>query len=422
MVASRYPLLQYLAVEDKVVRYIKAVLRKSAADLARQISASGGKDPLTRAQLRAQQAAINAVLNQDWKKFAKAIDFGQEDAVAEAMRVLGEYEKPILHAFMSKADAADLIKSEAERAAAGTRALMDRLTKSYIPLSQSVYNSRALAKGMVDKVIDSALVRGLSARELAKEIRDLISPDVPGGVSYAALRLARTEINNAFHAGSIRRYLESGMVVGVEWHLSRSHPEEDECDDLAANSPYPIDDVPDKPHPQDLCFLTPAMPDLEGLLKAMQEDDEGPKAEALAEAARNAAIRKYGSAVWAKMRRQTATSRSLNLSSTVVLQTNLEFPAPVRDAILASAREAAEARQAAMPWATGSDRIAIQGSAGRLQLQPPPAPALPIDKALKVGPIGTTAFEIALLLVTVAAQRQMLDMELKVLRGELVPA
>jgi len=135
-----------------------------------------------------------------------------------------------------------------------------------IPLSRQVYRTRALATGQVERVIRRGLVLGLDEQALANSVRNLIDPKVRGGVSYAAMRLARTEMNNAFHAAAIARFDEP-WAVGVRWHLSGSHsptgkvpPER--CEVLAAADNglgvgvWPTDGVPAKPHPLCMCYLT----------------------------------------------------------------------------------------------------------------------------------------------------------------------
>lgn len=260
--ARRFPLIQYLQVEQAYVSEIDKILRKAAKDNADRLNAlPDSANPLTRAQLKAQAAAIKANLAQDWTNIQKAIDNGQKAAAARASEVLSAYENDVLSAVLSRESMDALIKSEAQRAASGVRTLMDRLESSKKPLSENVYNTKKLTEGWVDREINAALVAGLSAAQLAKQIRQFIDPAVPGGASYAARRLARTEINNAFHAATQRRMKESQIVEEVDWNLSTSHPEGDVCDSLASDSPYPEDEVPEKPHPQCLCFLTPRLPD-----------------------------------------------------------------------------------------------------------------------------------------------------------------
>lgn len=133
-----------------------------------------------------------------------------------------------------------------------------------IPLSEQVYRSKALANGLVEKEIQRAIALRTSAKQLADRVRHLISPNTAGGVSYAANRLARTEINNAFHHAQIARRADEPWTEGMKWNLSGSHPKPDQCNEYAEKSHFKNGDtgvfrpseVPGKPHPNCLCYLT----------------------------------------------------------------------------------------------------------------------------------------------------------------------
>lgn len=264
----RYPLINYLRVENAYTSQVREILEDaSAATEAAILKALGrGATPLTRAQLQAQRAAIKGYLKQPWLDIRAEIDAGQRVAASEAVKVMGRYEAELLSSVLTKDQVEAYIAGEAQRAASGVRTLMDRIESSYKPLSQTVYRAQVIGNGYIDHEINVAIVRGLSARDFAKSISGLINPLTPGGVSYAAMRTARTELNNAFHASSIDRMNASGVVEGVNWNLSSSHPEGDVCDSLASESPYDPKNVPEKPHPQCLCFLTPKLPDRETFL------------------------------------------------------------------------------------------------------------------------------------------------------------
>lgn len=151
---------------------------------------------------------------------------------------------------------------------------ISRMTVSAVPLAERIYQSSLWANGVLQKRINSALLRGLSAREFAKEARSWFDPSVPGGTRYAAMRLARTEINNAFHATSVMQAQEKPWITSVKWHLSRSHPKPDNCDALAKGGPkgdgvYPKMEVPRKPHPQCFCFVTPVSLDEDEFLDGL---------------------------------------------------------------------------------------------------------------------------------------------------------
>jgi hypothetical protein len=115
------------------------------------------------------------------------------------------------------------------------------------------------------RAIENTLATGGSWRDLAKRVTGLIDPKVRGGVSYAAQRLGRTELNNAFHAVSVQRAIESPFIQYMEWHLSSSHPKSDNCNIFAEEEHvrgqrggiYLPQEVPSKPHPNCLCYTTP---------------------------------------------------------------------------------------------------------------------------------------------------------------------
>lgn len=144
---------------------------------------------------------------------------------------------------------------QSSEAISGARMLTDRARRAR-ELSQRVYRNADLMSGRIERLIRVGIVQGLSAKELARSVRDFIRPDVKGGTAYAAMRLARTELNNAFHEQQKQVMEDKPWVNGADWNLSRSHPHKDRCDELAEEGPYPAGEVPDKPHPQCLCYLT----------------------------------------------------------------------------------------------------------------------------------------------------------------------
>jgi GNAT superfamily N-acetyltransferase len=305
-IPPRYPLLVEMRLEqgyaDRLRRLLLTASRQVQSDLNKLGDAG---NPLTRMQLQAQKASLNAMMDRAYVDIHKALEEGQKEAAKAASLVVSRYENQLLELTMSADTARRVANSEARRAASGVEAALRRMEgTSYTPLSKSVYNTAKLSKGWVDDKINQALLSGWDAKRLAKEISSSIDPRVPGGVSYAANRLARTEINNAFHASAAKRYADSGLVEAVDWHLSSSHPEGDICDTFAAEGPYPVNKVPKKPHPHCYCFITPALPTEEqfmaNLLAGKYDDERWAKDVSPAKVARQAAktppINKYAAA------------------------------------------------------------------------------------------------------------------------------
>lgn len=153
-------------------------------------------------------------------------------------------------------------------------------------LSDRIWNLAAVSEREILGRVQQAMATGQSAVELSRSVREFllkpgpawttaIKPSVTGrgSLAYNALRLARTEINQAYHMGHKMQAQNSPLVIGVKWNLSGSHPRNwppsaeymgypEICDYRAEHDHhglgpgiFPKDNVPED-HPNGLCFLT----------------------------------------------------------------------------------------------------------------------------------------------------------------------
>jgi hypothetical protein len=157
----------------------------------------------------------------------------------------------------------------------GAEDIISRHTNGFT-LSERIYRNGQATVHQVGGIIDRGLAQQLSPTQLAKQVRGYFDPKVPGGASYAANRLARTEINNAHHETTIRLTKDQPWVDGYQWQLSRSHPKPDVCDALAGGGPngdgiYGKLHAPSKPHPQCLCYVTIVQPDNEEFMRQLTQ-------------------------------------------------------------------------------------------------------------------------------------------------------
>ena len=238
-----------------------------------------------RGQLTLVRREIHKIINSLFAdKIKRILVAGRYDAVEAAVRARLSDDKRMLVQIYRLQNPRDYKAFEAAEIAKARRnvdAMMRRVTgESYIPLAQSVYRARDLSKGYVDRTINVHLARGASSRELAKAVRNQIKPDVPGGVSYAAMRLARTEINNAFHSQAISDCEDNQFSNGAVWHLSRVHKPDpgDLCEEYAAIGDFDKGNIPKKPHPHCRCFIVPktmGWDDFETALMAGEFDTSG---------------------------------------------------------------------------------------------------------------------------------------------------
>lgn len=260
----RQPLLNYLGVQRRLDRDLNRVLAQAARDAQRRVAAlelgpPGIGSRVRRAQLVGVLRAIREMQEELWRQGVGPLIMSRLEDAQFAAILAAEQLDEVLFASLREEQAATLRQSVRATAEAGMRAEARRVAQA---LSPRVYKNAALSSRAVERTIRAGIIQGLSARELAGTVRQFIDPSTPGGVSYAAKRLARTEINNAFH----QQQIASGQkpwVKATRWNLSESHPTPDECDQYAkenahglGNGLFPTDDVPGKPHPHCLCFLT----------------------------------------------------------------------------------------------------------------------------------------------------------------------
>lgn len=261
-------LARYLLVEDKSITAIRGILFDASQDAFKEISDLEGKDGVS-APTRVSQLASFMKIARDidesiFKQIGPVIRNGQKDSAEAAVDALGEHEKAFTRKLFGSVGAAeDWVASQRHSAALGVNNAIRQYLGASEPLSRRVYRSRSLSNGYVERVIRSALARGKSAKAIANDVRSSINPSTPGGVSYAAMRLGRTELNNAFHATSIQLMQDRPWIEEAQWNLSKRHDQKTgcRCEEYAATKFFPVDKVPRKPHPQCRCFTTPRVVD-----------------------------------------------------------------------------------------------------------------------------------------------------------------
>lgn len=250
---------------------IKRIMHRSAKEAQRILLAAEAKGT-TSAAVRAAQAQLANMNVQMWGSIGDATKVGVGDAVWGATELQALFDEDLFGkaGFSSQYWRASMMAQAKE----GIESLTSRKING-ISLSEKVYKNAALSKGWVDDAINQGLALGKSAREIAASVVGYINPSTPGGASYAAMRLARTEVNNAFHTTSIRHYQSIPWIDVVQWHLSGSHKRPDECNTYAEQvhmkggeaGQYKPNDVPARPHPNCLCYITPVSPDIDEFAK-----------------------------------------------------------------------------------------------------------------------------------------------------------
>jgi hypothetical protein len=274
------PLQLYLREERGVLADILRDLRDAAADASRRMVALARKDGLGARVRRAQLGQVRRELLTVQQELWESVETDIKRSGVNLGRAAAEADRALQVMLFQRAG-----RTLPEQIVEGQRAFAERTVLSYfsrrknnIPLSRRVYRTRQLSQGWVDRVVNRVILQGGSWQELARAVRPLISPDAPGGVSFAAKRLARTEMNNAFHTAQRAVNEENPYTTGMTWHLSNSHPTPDACDLVARGHSqgrpagvYDKGEVPDKPHPQCLCYAVSIPMDEDDFLASLVE-------------------------------------------------------------------------------------------------------------------------------------------------------
>lgn len=262
---------RYLAEQRASDRRLAMILRDASLEAERMVARTVG-DSVTatvrRAQYARHAAELRAIQAQLWSVIESETRRGIRRTSDLAVRMDEE-----LAAFLSRPLPAAVREGFALSARNAARNVQSRYVNN-IRLSPLIYKNQQLSNGLVDRTVTRGIALGKSAKEIAQDVAGMIRPNTPGGVSYAAMRLGRTELNNAFHTTSRLSYERMPFVEGVKWNLSGSHPRADVCDDFAegnhdnlGSGVFKPNHLPGKPHPQCLCFTTAVTPSREAFAR-----------------------------------------------------------------------------------------------------------------------------------------------------------
>jgi len=141
-------------------------------------------------------------------------------------------------------------------------------------LSDRIWQTAIDQRSRIDRLLDYHIGQGTAAVRIARLLEDFLTPGTeliktrtPYGQegSYAARRLARTEITAAAGRATVNANIANPFVSGTKWSLSASHRCCDICDDYARGGPngdgvyLPGSEPPYPAHPHDLCNLSPVI-------------------------------------------------------------------------------------------------------------------------------------------------------------------
>lgn len=254
---SRAALLRLVAAYERAVRDLDQLDTSSS--------------PVTQARARRLKVEVRGILDQLEGKAARIVS---EGATLTIERIVALHQEAIagLETVSGVEGIAETFGTTSVRAVAG---LVARAARPSV-FRTLIKRHMAEAQPELNRMIESAVARGVSPDRLTKDIARLISGNEIDSAAYGQARaatsgartvytdarmIAVSEVNNALRESNATLLASSRTISAAKWQLSGAHPREDECDVLAASDFYglgvgmfPVEAWPTAPHPHCGCY------------------------------------------------------------------------------------------------------------------------------------------------------------------------
>lgn len=261
---------RFIAGRAASLKDVKDVYQSAAGWVRQDIAALTTAGPLRSGHFRALATNLERRAGQFNTQVLQVIQKGIWDASGAGVSGPANVAARMVGNFFPPHELKTLFAGINERA---VMAMLARTRVDGLMLSDRVWKAAGIWRNATTRLVEDGIVRGLDSRKLAREVQQYLQPDVwtaqkhevrkrvgiPKNVSYEGMRLARTELNNAFLEGQIAANQGVPGYRGIYWRLSDAHPAPDICDDMAGNmfhgEPgfYPRGEEPTRPHPQCMC-------------------------------------------------------------------------------------------------------------------------------------------------------------------------
>lgn len=252
------------------LRQVRQIYRR-AAEAVREDIARTAPGTLRYGHLKALAKVLEQRARSLTSELLEATRAGIYLASREAVSGPEELVVQLVEGVFDRADVERLFAAVNERA---VLAFLARVGRDGLKLSDRVWRVGERWRNAIVRVLEDGIARGEDARKLAVEVQRYLQPGVwtahkletrrrlgvSADVSYEAMRLVRTEMNNAFHEATIMANRATPSYLGIYWRLSAQHPFPDVCDDYARHNGdgfWPKGQEPVRPHPQCFCVAIP---------------------------------------------------------------------------------------------------------------------------------------------------------------------
>jgi hypothetical protein len=167
-------------------------------------------------------------------------------------------------------DGAELSVAYGRTAGTAVERLATRYYADGLRLADRLYAMSDGTRTVVENMLLEGVAEGRTVRQVARRLEPALTEAGASNPRYQAMRIARTEVNNAYREATIlaAKDPDTGALkphlLGVRYALSGSHPTPDICDIWATHDSghgpgvYAPDEVPID-HPNGLCSTSPCL-------------------------------------------------------------------------------------------------------------------------------------------------------------------
>ena len=296
--------LRQLVLIDNQATLMDKALKGAYADVTKALEnlASGSTDTIKPARLAGLERELNAIMDNTMNTVN---DYIQKDIYQAAQIATdGKIKAGTAMLYDISPTAAQAIpRAFTVIPQMAVQAVLARTYDDNKTFSDRIWDLRNHSKTVISDTVAKGVAQGKSARNIAKELEPYLTGvlEIQKGLSeeeqkgfeiiwkqmrrkrgdlrYNAMRLARTENNNAYREANILSAQQSKWVEGAKWNLSNSHPKPDICDVYASQDlyglgrgVYPPNSTP-RDHPNGLCFLTDKLVSQEKMLGMIQRGE-----------------------------------------------------------------------------------------------------------------------------------------------------
>ena len=245
---------------------VVAVLEQAAIDAEKALAKVGGDDLPANTKRLQYNLALKSIRRTIAELFYDIEDIvrdsSKDAAVAAVEAGIADDAKVLRELFPDAAERSDYLDSLKQTAERNVQATITRILVTEQPLSSRVYNTRALSNGLIARTINNGWLAATVPLLSLAMLVGRFDPTLKEALATRRKRVARTEINNAYHAQSIMQNQEKPWVDHIEWRLSKSHRSSGcVCETYAAQRKFSKEAVPPKPHPQCYCYVVPVVAD-----------------------------------------------------------------------------------------------------------------------------------------------------------------